>query len=158
VLFAPAQSLGVRDDIDLSTLGPVPIGVGRVHREGTDVTVVAVGHLVQAALSVADALSDQISVEVFDPRTLHPFDWDGLAASVAKTRRLVVVDDSNRACGIGGEIIATMSERVRMVAPPRRITRPDGAVLPFALGLDLALQPTEEQLADAVREVAKAAD
>ena len=65
-----------------------------MHREGDDVTVVAIGHLVHDALAVADELADEVSVEVFDPRTVYPFDWDGLIASVRKTGRLVVVDDS----------------------------------------------------------------
>ncbi|GAA1610798.1 alpha-ketoacid dehydrogenase subunit beta [Catellatospora bangladeshensis] len=155
VLFAPAGSLGVRADVDMDSLGPVPLGVGRVHREGADVTVVAVGHLVQAALDVAEQLSDQISVEVFDPRTLYPFDWAGLAASVNKTGRLVVVDDSNRMCGIGGEILAVAAEEMRLAVPPKRVTRPDGAVLPFARELDLAVQPQRDQLLTAVQEVYK---
>lgn len=155
VLFAPAGSLGVRADVDMAALGPVPLGVGRVHREGTDVTVVAVGHLVQAALGVAEQLADQISVEVFDPRSLYPFDWDGLAASVNKTGRLVVIDDSNRTCGIAGEILATAAEEMRLTVPPKRVTRPDGAVLPFASELDLAVQPQQDQLLTAVQEVYK---
>jgi acetoin:2,6-dichlorophenolindophenol oxidoreductase subunit beta len=155
VVFAPSGALGVREDVDLTTLGPVPLGLGRVHRAGTDVTVVAVGHLVHDALAVADQLADEISVEVFDPRTLYPFDWTGLAQSVNRTGRLVVIDDSNRSCGIGGEILATAAEEMRLLAPPKRVTRPDGAVLPFALDLDLALQPSREQLATAIREVVK---
>jgi pyruvate dehydrogenase E1 component beta subunit len=155
VVFAPAGSLGVRDDVDLEALGPIPLGVGTTHREGSDVTVVAIGHLVQTALSVADALEGEISVEVWDPRSLYPFDWQGLAASVNRTGRLVVVDDSNRHCGIAGEILATASEQMQLVAPPRRVTRPSGAVLPFALDLDLACQPSSEQLVAAIREVAK---
>ena len=63
---------------------------------GTDVTVVAVGHLVHDALAVAEELADEISVEVFDPRTLYPFDWELLAESLGRTGRLVVFDDSNR--------------------------------------------------------------
>jgi pyruvate dehydrogenase E1 component beta subunit len=155
VLFAPAGALGIRADVDMAALAPVPLGVGRVHREGTDVTVVAIGHLVQAALAVAEQLTGNISVEVFDPRTLHPFDWDGLAASVNKTGRLVVIDDSNRSCGIGGEISATAAEEMRLIAPPKRVTRPDGAVLPFAAELDIALQPSQDQLLTAVQEVFK---
>lgn len=155
ILFAPAGSLAVRDDVDFATLAPVPLGVGKVARPGGDVTVVAIGHLVQVALAVADQLADQISIEVFDPRTVYPFDWDGLAESLEKTGRLVVIDDSNRTCGIGGEILATAAERMRLVTPPRRVTRPDGTVLPFALGLDQALQPTEAQLIAAVLEVVK---
>ncbi len=155
IVFAPSGSLGVREDVDFSTLAPVPLGSARIHREGTDVTVVAVGHLVQAALSVAEQLQDEVSVEVFDPRTLYPFDWAGLAASLEKTGRLVVIDDSNRSCGIGGEILATAAEEMRLVAPPKRVTRPDGAVLPFAQELDLAVQPSREQLLVAVQEVYK---
>ena len=96
VVFAPAGALGVREDVDFDALAPVPLGVGRVHRPGDDVTVVAVGHLVHDALAVAEELADQVSVEVFDPRTLYPFDWAGLAASLERTGRLVVIDDSNR--------------------------------------------------------------
>jgi acetoin:2,6-dichlorophenolindophenol oxidoreductase subunit beta len=155
VLFGPSNCLGVRADVDYATLGPVPLGVGTVHRPGTDVTVVAIGHLVQTALAVAGQLADQVSVEVFDPRTVYPFDWAGLAASLHRTGRLVVVDDSNRTCGIGGEILATAAEEMRLVAPPRRVTRPDGAVLPFAVDLDRAVQPSADQLTTAILEVVK---
>ena len=155
IVFAPAGAVGVREDVDFAALAPVPLGVGRVHRAGDDVTVVAVGHLVHDALAVAEELAGRISVEVFDPRTLHPFDWTGLAESLERTGRLVVVDDSNRSCGIGGEILATAAEQMRLVAPPKRVTRPDGAVLPFARDLDLALQPSRDQLRTAVEAVAK---
>jgi acetoin:2,6-dichlorophenolindophenol oxidoreductase subunit beta len=150
VLFAPAGALGVREDVDFATLAPIPLGSGRVHREGTDITVVAIGHLVHDALAVADDLAEDASVEVFDPRTVYPFDWDGLLASVRKTGRLVVVDDSNRFSGLGAEVVATVAEQVRLAAPPARVSRPDGAVLPFSLELDRAVQPTREQLAAAI--------
>ena len=155
VVFAPIAALGLREDLVAADLAAVPLGVGRVHREGSDVTVVAVGHLVQDALAVADELADDVSVEVFDPRTLYPFDWNGLAASLDKTGRLVVIDDSNRSCGIGAEVLATAAEEMRLVAPPKRITRPDGAILGFAPDLDLVMQPTRRQLATAIRQVVK---
>jgi pyruvate dehydrogenase E1 component beta subunit len=155
VVFAPAGALAVRDDVDFATLAPIPLGSGRVHREGTDITVVAVGHLVHDALAVAEELAGEVSVEVFDPRTVYPFDWDGLATSVRKTGRLVVVDDSNRFSGLGAEIVATMTEQIRLAAPPARVTRPDGAVLPFSLELDRAVQPTREQLAAAINQTMK---
>ena len=150
VVFAPSAALGVREDVDLATLAPVPLGAGRVHRHGTDVTVVAVGHLVHDAVAVADDLAGSVSVEVFDPRTLYPFDWDGLTESVRRTGRLVVIDDSNRTCGLAGEVIATVTERVRLAAPPVRVTRPDGAVLPFSPELDRATQPSRAQLTAAI--------
>ncbi|CCH18897.1 alpha-ketoacid dehydrogenase subunit beta [Micromonospora lupini] len=148
VVFAPAGAMDVRDDV--ADLEPVPLGRGRVHRFGDDVTVVAIGHLVHDALAVAEELAGQVSVEVFDPRTLYPFDIDGLTESVARTGRLVVLDDGNRSCGIAAEIIASVVERIRLLAPPRRVTRPDGAVLPFAPALDRAVQPSREQLATAI--------
>lgn len=152
VVFAPSAALGVRDDLDFSTLAPVPLGVGRIARAGSDVTVVALGHLVQEALAVADELTG-ISVEVFDPRTVYPLDVDGLTASLAKTRRLVVIDDSNRTSGFAAEVLAVAAERCSLDAPPRRVTRPDGAVLPFALALDRAVQPGRGGLVAAIHAV-----
>jgi acetoin:2,6-dichlorophenolindophenol oxidoreductase subunit beta len=153
VVFAPIAALGVREDLTAADLVPVPLGVSRIHRPGHDVTVVAVGHLVHDALAVADELAGEVSVEVFDPRTLYPFDWDALAASLERTGRLVVIDDSNRSCGMSAEILATAAEEMRLVTPPRRITRPDGAILGFAPDLDLVLQPSRQQLTTAIRRV-----
>jgi len=155
VVFAPAAAMGVRETIAWADLVPVPLGSARVHRAGTDVTVVAIGHLVHEALAVAEELAPEVSVEVFDPRTVYPFDWAALAASLDRTGRLVVIDDSNRSCGMGAEVLATAAEEMRLVAPPRRVTRPDGAVLPFALALDQAVQPGRDLLTAAIRAVMK---
>ena len=95
----------------------VELGRGRIHREGSDVTVVAVGHLVHEALALADELAAEVSIEVLDPRTLHPFDWELLAESLARTGRLVVYDDSNRSCGFAAELLATAAEEMN---PSRR--------------------------------------
>jgi pyruvate dehydrogenase E1 component beta subunit len=151
----PRASLTLREDVVFADLAPVPLGSARVHRPGDDVTVVAVGHLVPEALAVADQVADEVSVEVFDPRTLYPFDWAALAASLDKTGRLVVIDDANRSCGLAGEIMATAAEEMRLIAPPRRVTRPDGAVVGCSPDLDLALQPNAEQLIAAIRHVLK---
>jgi pyruvate dehydrogenase E1 component beta subunit len=155
VVFAPLAALEVREDVVYADLAPVPLGVGRICRAGLDVTVVAIGHHVHDALAVAEQLAGDVSIEVFDPRTLYPFDWAGLAASVRKTGRLVVIDDSNRSCGISAEIVATAAEEMQLVAPPKRITRPDGAILGLGPELDLAVQPNRAQLAAAVQQVIK---
>jgi pyruvate/2-oxoglutarate/acetoin dehydrogenase E1 component len=153
VFFAPSAALGVREDLDFATLAPVPLGVGRVARTGDDVTVVALGHLVHDALAVADELAGRISVEVFDPRTVYPLDVAALVASVQKTGRLVVIDDSNRTSGFAAEVLAVVAEQCVLNAPPRRITRPNGAVLPFALALDRAVQPGRDELLTALLEM-----
>jgi pyruvate dehydrogenase E1 component beta subunit len=148
-LFAPAAALGTSEVVE-GVLPPVPLGSARIHRPGTDVTVVAVGHLVRTALSVAQDLADEISVEVFDPRTLLPFDWEQLEVSLAKTGRLVVFDDTNRSCGFAAEVVATAAEEFSLRARPCRITRAD-APIPFAVELETALLPSAAQLAEAVR-------
>lgn len=154
-VFAPAAVLGVRDEVPDHPF-VVELGHGRIHREGTDVTVVAVGHLVHDALVLAEELTDEISIEVFDPRSLLPFDWELLAESLARTGRLVVYDDSNRSCGLAAEIAATAAEEMELVAPPKRVTRADG-VVPFAVELERAVLPSREQLEDAVRAVVREA-
>jgi pyruvate dehydrogenase E1 component beta subunit len=151
--LAPAAVLPVRGELP-DDAEPVPIGRGRIHREGTDVTVVAVGHLVHEALAVAEELDDEVSVEVFDPRTLYPFDWDLLRASLARTRRLVVFDDANRTCGFAAEVVATAAEEMPLAARPRRVTRAD-APIAFAVELERAALPSRSQLAAAVRAVVR---
>jgi pyruvate/2-oxoglutarate/acetoin dehydrogenase E1 component len=150
--LAPAAVLPVRGEVPEDPQA-VPLGKGRIHREGADVTVVAVGHLVHDALVVADDLEGDVSVEVFDPRTLHPFDWDLLASSLERTGRLVVFDDANRTCGLAAEVAATAAEEMRLVTRPRRVTRAD-APIPFAVELERAVLPRCEQLTAAVRAVA----
>ncbi len=150
--LAPAAVLPVRGELP-DEPPPVPLGSGRIHRGGTDVTVVAVGHLVHDALAVADELDGEVSIEVFDPRTLYPFDWELLAASLTRTGRLVVFDDANRTCGFAGEVVATAAEELRLVARPRRVTRAD-APIAFAVELERAALPSRAQLVAAVRAVA----
>ena len=151
IFFAPAAMLPRRDELP-DEPHSIPLGSARIHREGSDVTVVAVGHLVHDALAVADELADEVSIEVLDPRTLYPFDWDLLAESVGRTGRLVVFDDANRSCGFAAEIVATAAEEMALRAPPRRVTRAD-VPISYAVELELAALPSRERLATVVRDV-----
>jgi pyruvate dehydrogenase E1 component beta subunit len=154
VFFAPSPLLRTREDIP-AEIEPIRLGSACVPREGRDVTVVAIGQTVPVALRVADQLADDISVEVLDPRTVYPFDWTVLAESVSKTGRLVVADDSNMFCGLAAEVLATVAEEMPLLAAPRRVTRPDGTVIPFAQELDRAVQPDEGKLTAAIQAVMK---
>jgi pyruvate dehydrogenase E1 component beta subunit len=90
----------------------VPIGKGIVRREGTDVTVVAISYLAQEAMKAAEELALKgISVEVIDPRTVKPLDYDLIHQSLQKTGRLVVADGGWKTCGISSEIAALAAER-----------------------------------------------
>jgi acetoin:2,6-dichlorophenolindophenol oxidoreductase subunit beta len=132
----------------------IELGVARVRREGADVTLVAVGYMVEVALEVARrAEASGVSVEVVDPRTLVPLDLPALHASVRKTGRLVVADESFPTCSIASEIIAAMAEdpdTLRALhAPPQRVcTAP--VPVPFSPVLEDAVLPGADRLYDAV--------
>lgn len=152
IVFAPAAVLGLRAEVPDEPF-VIPLGQGRIRRPGTDVTVVAVGHLVHVALQVAEALAPEVSVEVLDPRTLYPFDWSLLSDSLERTGALVVLDDSARSAGFAAEIVATAAEEMNLRSRPIRVTRGD-APISFAVELELAVLPSEAQLIDAIRSVA----
>ena len=115
-------------------LVPIPLGKARVHREGTDVTVVATGRLVHEALKAAEqADADGISVEVVDPRTLSPLDADTLIASVQKTTRCVTAHEAVVQGGFGAELAAVIQHGAfdYLDAPIERVGA-RFAPLPFA--------------------------
>jgi len=131
---------------------PIPFGVADVKRSGTDVTIVATSYMVQRSLRVAESLvADGISVEVVDPRTLVPLDLDTILASVARTGRLVVVDECHRSCGVGAEIAALVAEYAfdSLRGPIRRVATLDVPV-PFSPPLEAFVGPSEERIRNAV--------
>src|SRR3954451_7637900 len=109
VMFFEHRTLyGIKEDVP-DELEPIPLGKARVHREGSDATVVATGRLVHEALRAAEeAEGEGVSVEVFDPRTLQPLDTDALVASVKKTNRVVVAHEAVTRMGFGAEIAAVL--------------------------------------------------
>src|SRR5262249_36336112 len=90
----------------------VPLGKARVIREGTDVTVIALGPLVHRALAAAEQAEEEgISVEIVDPRTLQPLDEETLVASVKKTNRAVVAHEAVTRMGFGAEVTAVLQHQ-----------------------------------------------
>ncbi|HLC27548.1 MAG TPA: transketolase C-terminal domain-containing protein, partial [bacterium] len=137
----------------------IPLGQGAVKRVGSDVTVVAIMHLVAEALAAAEELEkEEISVEVVDPRTLVPLDRDMIFASVAKTGRLVIADDSPRSCGFAAEVAALVAEEIVDVlkAPIRRVTRLN-VPIPFSTPMENMVLPNRQKIVAAVRETVSAA-
>ncbi len=133
----------------------VPLGKGAVKREGTDVTIVAIGAMVPKALAVAEGLAAEgISIEVFDPRTLVPLDEDGMLASVAKTGRLVIADEGHYRGGAAGDLAAIVIDKGfdSLDAPIKRVTALD-VPIPFSPVLESHVLPNEEKIRKAVREV-----
>jgi pyruvate dehydrogenase E1 component beta subunit len=131
----------------------IPFGQADVKRAGKDVSIVATSFMVQRALRAAEALAKEgIDVEVVDPRTLVPLDKETILGSVAKTGRLVVVDECHRSCGVAAEIAAIVAEEGYsfLRGPIKRVTTADVPV-PFSPRLEAAIDPTEDKIAAAVR-------
>ncbi len=131
----------------------VPFGCARRHREGGDVTIVAIASALPEALAAADALAAEgVSAEVLDPRTLVPLDRAGILASVGKTGRLVVADPAHRTCGAAAEIAALVAEQAfdALRGPIQRVATPD-VPIPFSPALERPLFPQRDAIADAAR-------
>ncbi|MBY6058883.1 alpha-ketoacid dehydrogenase subunit beta [Leisingera daeponensis] len=133
----------------------VEIGKASIVRAGRDVTIVSIAQGVHHGLKAANALAKQgISAEVVDLRSLVPLDRETVRASVAKTGRLIVVDEDYHSYGVSGEIIATVTESnmADLKAPPRRIAYPD-VPIPFARVMEQHCLPNADKIAAAAREL-----
>ena len=153
VMFFEHRTLyGIKEDVP-EELEPIPLGQARVHREGSDVTVVATGRLVHEALRAAEeAEGEGVSVEVFDPRTLQPLDTDALVASVKKTNRCVVAHEAVARMGFGAEVAAVVQELAFdwLDAPVERVGA-KFAPIPFAPVMEEYVVPQMSDVLDAIR-------
>lgn len=132
---------------------PIPFGVADVKRQGDDVTVISTSYTVQRCLAVAEQLAREgIEVEVIDPRTLVPFDLAAILASLEKTHRVVVVDETHQSCGVAAEIAARIAESGfdKLKTRIRRVSTLDVPV-PFSPPLEEYIGPREDRIVDAIR-------
>jgi 2-oxoisovalerate dehydrogenase E1 component len=148
----------------LGTKGPVPeadclveFGRASVVRAGGDVTAVALALMVRKTLEAAETLAKEgLSVEVIDPRTVAPLDLETIRQSVAKTGRLLIVDEAFAPFGLGAEIAAQLVDVSfdDLDAPIRRL---NGAhtPTPYSPPLEAAVVPDPESIAQAIRELCR---
>ncbi len=146
-----------------NTKGPVPdgeytipLGKADVKRDGTDVTLITYGRMVQMCLNAAEWLAlDGISAEVLDLRTLSPLDTDAINASVVKTGRAVVVHESVQFGGFGGEIVSSImeGEAFRFLKSPVKRVGGRFCPIPCSPELEKNVFPTPERIEAAVREI-----
>jgi len=133
----------------------VPIGKANVVRDGTDVTLVGVGRTVQTALEAAETLAlNGTSALVLDLRSLQPMDEDGILEALARTGRLVVIDEAPPRCGIATDVAALCVDRGfdYLRAPIKRVTAPHSPV-PFSPALEDVFLPTADRVIAAVAEM-----
>jgi len=131
----------------------LPLGRAEVLREGTDITVIALGRMVHEAIQAAAVLAgDGVSVEIIDPRTLSPLDSGTLIDSVKRTHRALVVHEAVRFCGFGAEIAAQLQDDAFdwLDGPIGRVGAPYAPV-PFAPSLEELYVPNADQIVTAVR-------
>jgi 2-oxoisovalerate dehydrogenase E1 component beta subunit len=124
----------------------------RIARAGDDLTVVAYGAMVHAALEAVEEID--ASIEVLDLRSLVPLDEEAILASVRKTSKVLVVDEANRTCAAGAEVASLIAERAfeDLDAPVRRLATPD-VPIPFSPLMEQSVLPGVASIRDAVHEL-----
>ncbi|WP_400162429.1 alpha-ketoacid dehydrogenase subunit beta [Brevibacillus sp. TJ4] len=133
----------------------IPLGKADIKRAGSDVTIVAIGKQVHTALEAAELLAKKgIEIEVVDPRSLSPLDEETILSSVAKTNRMIVIDEANPRCSIATDIAALVADKGfdSLDAPIKRITAPHTPV-PFSPPLEDLYLPTPKKVIEVVSEL-----
>jgi 2-oxoisovalerate dehydrogenase E1 component len=136
----------------------IPLGKAKVVREGTDLTVVTYGAVVQRSLVAAKEMEDQhgVKVEVIDLRSLSPVDWETVYRSVKKTSKVIVAYEDSLSWGYGSEIAARIADEMFpwLDAPVRRIAATDTFVA-YAPELEDVILPQVENLKEAMEQMAR---
>ena len=135
----------------------IPLGKADVKREGKDLTIIATSIQVPRALAAAEILSkDGISAEVIDPRTLQPLDKPALLASVKKTGRLLITDESHDNCGVAAGLAAIIADEgfASLRAPIKRVSIPPVPV-PYSVPLEDYVTPMAERIVEVARALVK---
>jgi len=133
----------------------IPLGVAALKREGSDVSIVTHGKMVHVALQAADKLQkDGIEADVIDLRTIRPLDMDAILASVAKTNRVVYVEEGWPYAGTGAQIVSMIQEEAfdHLDAPILRGTQAD-VPMPYAKNLELLAKPSAARVIESVKKV-----
>jgi 2-oxoisovalerate dehydrogenase E1 component beta subunit len=137
----------------------VPLGKARVHREGTDITVVAYGLMLYTALEVAEKLSEEqgVETEVVEPRTLYPLDKETILDSARKTGKVLVVSEANLTGSFSGEIAAVVAREAFewLDGPVMRLGAPDVPAAAFARPMMDRFLPSAEEIEAAMLELAR---
>lgn len=155
MMFEDSKLWSVKGEVPTDPEQLIPIGKAHIKQAGSDVTLIAIGGAMRVTLEAAKALTDDgVSVELIDLRTLKPLDTDTIFRSIAKTGRLVLVENAHRLCSVTGEIAAIVAEQAfeYLKKPVKRLTAPDVHV-PFSPVLESLLYPGKDQIMAAVKRI-----
>lgn len=157
IFMEPKALYGKKEEVSLDSDAYIPLGKGDIKREGTDLTIVTYGRMLERVLKAAEVAADGISVEVVDPRTLIPLDKDLIINSVKKTGKLMLVNDAYKTGGFIGEIAAQVTESEAfdyLDYPIVRLASEDVPV-PYASVLEQAILPDVEKIKAAIYKMAR---
>jgi 2-oxoisovalerate dehydrogenase E1 component len=135
----------------------IPFGRGSLARDGEDLVVLTWGALVQRTIVAAQqAEKEGISAAVFDLRTIVPYDWEGIAALVRRTSRVVVAHEDQLTCGFGAELAARIVGELfeHLDAPVRRVAALDTPVA-YCPDLEEVILPQSGDVLQAIRDTAR---
>jgi pyruvate dehydrogenase E1 component beta subunit len=134
----------------------IPLGEADVKRQGSDVTIITYGRMVQRSLDVAETFAAEgVDIEVVDIRSLVPLDKETLIASAKKTGKVVVVHEACQTGGFGGELAAVIADSEAFFyldAPIKRVAGLD-VPIPYNPNLEAQVVPTEESIGAAIRDI-----
>ena len=133
----------------------IPFGKARTVREGRDLTIITYGAVVRRAeVAAAELEREGVSAEILDLRSLNPYDWEAIAASVAKTSRVLVAYEDCRSWGYGAEIAARIGDELfdQLDAPVRRVGALD-TFCAYQPKLEDQILPQTENIVRAVRDL-----
>ena len=135
----------------------IPFGKAKLVREGTDVTIVTYGSLVVRSVQAAKTLEQEgVQTEILDLRSLNPYDWELIAASVKKTSRVLVLHEDHISWGYGAEIAARIGEELFefLDAPVKRLAGKD-VFVPYHPVLEAAVLPQPADIVRVTRDLLK---
>ncbi|HHF7010962.1 alpha-ketoacid dehydrogenase subunit beta [Streptococcus mutans] len=153
IFMEPKALYGKKEEVNLDPDFYIPLGKGEIKREGTDVTIVSYGRMLERVLKAAEEVAvEDISVEVVDPRTLIPLDKDLIINSVKKTGKVILVNDAYKTGGFIGEIASVITESEAfdyLDAPMLRLASEDVPV-PYSHVLETAILPDVAKIKEAI--------
>lgn len=153
IFMEPKALYGKKEEVNLDPDFYIPLGKGEIKREGTDVTIVSYGRMLERVLKAAEEVAaEDISVEVVVPRTLIPLDKDLIINSVKKTGKVILVNDAYKTGGFIGEIASVITESEAfdyLDAPVLRLASEDVPV-PYSHVLETAILPDIAKIKEAI--------
>ena len=157
IFMEPKALYGKKEEVTQDPDFYIPLGKGEIKRQGSDLTIVSYGRMLERVLQAAEEVAaDGIAVEVVDPRTLIPLDKDIIIESVKKTGKLILVNDAYKTGGFIGEISAMISESEAFDYLDHPIVRlaSEDVPVPYARVLEQAILPDVEKIKAAIYKMA----